>query len=73
MRERGLIALLGICGLLITGKAVLWEEEGWKDLAAVREKNYAFLPKELFHFKPNARWAEAYAYLAELLYPELMK
>jgi len=51
----------------------VFEEEGWKDLAAVEEKNYVFLPKELFHFKPNARWAEAYTYLAELLYPELMK
>ena len=33
--------------------------------------NYVFLSKELFHFKPNARWAEAYEYLAGLLYPEL--
>lgn len=49
----------------------LFATEGWKDLTAVRENRYVFLPKDLFHFKPNARWADAYRYLAELLYPEL--
>ena len=46
-------------------------EDGWKDLTAVRQGNYTFLQKDLFHFKPNARWAEAYELLAKLLYPEL--
>ncbi len=46
----------------------LFAAPGWQELDAVRNGAYAFLPKELFHFKPNARWAEAYAYLAELLY-----
>lgn len=50
----------------------LFSQEGWRDLTAVKSGNYTFLSKELFHFKPNARWAEAYAVLAELLYPELM-
>lgn len=49
----------------------LFSQEGWRSLSAVESGNYTFLPKELFHFKPNARWAEAYAYLAEILYPEL--
>lgn len=49
----------------------LFSQAGWQDMTAVRSGNYTFLPKELFHFKPNARWAEAYALLAELLYPEL--
>lgn len=49
----------------------LFAQEGWRDLTAVRQKNYAFLQKDLFHFKPNARWSEAYTILAELLYPEL--
>lgn len=31
----------------------------------------SYLPKELFQFKPNARWDEAYRYLAQLLYPEI--
>jgi len=49
----------------------LFTQNGWSSLDAVQRGNYAFLPKDLFHFKPNARWAEAYSHLAELLYPEL--
>jgi iron complex transport system substrate-binding protein len=49
----------------------LFSQDGWKELDAVKNNCYAFLPKELFHFKPNARWAEAYELLAKLLYPEL--
>ena len=41
----------------------------WSGLAAVKEERVEVLPKELFHYKPNARWADAYAYLAQLLYP----
>lgn len=50
----------------------LFATEGWKDLTAVKENRYVFLPKNMFHFKPNARWADAYSYLAELLYPGLL-
>jgi len=46
--------------------------EGWRELNAVQEGRCCFLPKELFHFKPNARWGEAYEYLAALLYPEVV-
>ena len=49
----------------------LFSQDGWKDLTAVKQEQYTFLEKELFHFKPNARWAEAYELLAKLLYPEL--
>lgn len=49
----------------------LFAGEGWQELTAVRTGSYTFLEKELFHFKPNARWAEAYRLLAELLYPEI--
>lgn len=49
----------------------LFAQDGWRDLQAVKNKDYTFLQKDLFHFKPNARWAEAYGILAELLYPEL--
>lgn len=45
--------------------------KAWQSLTAVKEKRYVYLPKELFQFKPNARWDEAYSYLAELLYPEM--
>lgn len=51
--------------------AELFAQEGWRELTAVKEGSYAFLDKDLFHFKPNARWAEAYRLLAELLYPEI--
>ncbi len=42
----------------------------WAGLSAVKNGSYIILPKELFHYKPNARWAEAYKYLAEILYGE---
>ena len=49
----------------------LFAQDGWSSLTAVQESRYTFLPKDLFHFKPNARWAEAYGILAQTLYPEL--
>lgn len=48
------------------------KSEGWRELSCVKESNYAYLPKELFHFKPNSRWADAYKILVELLYPDLV-
>ena len=35
----------------------------WQALSAVKAGRYTFLPKENFHYKPNANWASAYAYL----------
>lgn len=46
-------------------------QPSWQSLTAVRESNYFYLPKDLFQFKPNAKWGEAYQYLAKLLYPEI--
>jgi iron complex transport system substrate-binding protein len=43
----------------------------WAELSAVKSGSYAMLPKELFHYKPNAKWGESYEYLAKLLYPAL--
>ena len=40
----------------------------WQTLTAVKCGNVYQLPKELFQYKPNARWGEAYAYLIELIY-----
>lgn len=40
----------------------------WQSLDAVKEHKVFYLPKDLFQYKPNARWAEAYAYLAEIIY-----
>lgn len=39
----------------------------WKELSAVKQGAYAYLPKDLFQFKPNARWDKAYEYLIGLL------
>lgn len=40
----------------------------WSELKAVKNGRYNVLPKELFHYKPNAKWGEAYEYLSEILY-----
>lgn len=47
------------------------ESVEWSSLTAVKNGNYCYLPKEMFQYKPNSRWAEAYEYLIELLYPEI--
>ena len=39
------------------------KEPEWQALSAVQSGNYIFLPKEAFHYKPNANWANAYNYL----------
>lgn len=51
-----------------TLKAALTDNPAWSSLSAVREGRFEMLPKELFHYKPNARWGEAYEYLYEKLY-----
>jgi len=45
----------------------IMENPAWSQLSAVKEGRYAVLPKDLFHYKPNARWGESYAYLGGLL------
>ena len=45
--------------------------EGYSTLDAVVEGRVEFLPKELFHYKPNHRWADAYLYLIEILFSEV--
>lgn len=40
----------------------------WAELKAVKNGNYHILPKELFHYKPNAKWNESYEMLYEILY-----
>lgn len=49
------------------------ENPAWGYLAAVKEGRYIYLPKDLFLFKPNERYAEAYEQLARLLYPQIFK
>ena len=47
------------------------ENPAWSGLSAVRNGRYIQLRKDLFHYKPNARWGESYATLAKILYPDL--
>ena len=51
-------------------KQNLYENPVWSTLSAVSQDRTFVLPQELFHYKPNSRWEEAYAYIAELLYTE---
>jgi iron complex transport system substrate-binding protein len=43
----------------------------WGSLTAIQNGRFAVLPKELFHFKPNRRWGEAYEELGKILYPDI--
>lgn len=45
-------------------------DPAWNGLSAVKNGNYFMLPKDLFHYKPNERWAESYETLAKIIYPE---
>ncbi|MBE6679982.1 MAG: ABC transporter substrate-binding protein, partial [Ruminococcaceae bacterium] len=45
----------------------LFAKEEWAVLDAVKNGNVHFLPKELFQYKPNSRFAEAYRYLINIL------
>ena len=40
----------------------------WAGLSAVQEGRVHIMEKQLYHFKPNARWGEASEQLAALLY-----
>lgn len=40
----------------------------YSSLDAVKGSRCYYLPKDMFQYKPNAKWAEAYLYLAEILY-----
>jgi len=42
----------------------------WSDLTAVKNNRFIVLPKELFHYKPNAKWGDSYEYVAKILYPD---
>ena len=51
-------------------EAFFWAYESnpaWGSLEAVKNGNVRMLPKELFNYKPNARWAESYEFVRSLL------
>ena len=60
-------SLMGDADAALANVSDLLSQPAWQQLRAVKESRVHVLPKELFHFKPNARWAEAYAYLIDAL------
>lgn len=48
----------------------LLSNPAWASLTAVKEGRYVVLDRDLFHYRPNGRWAESYAFMSELLYGE---
>lgn len=51
----------------------LENSEVWSSLTAVKEGKYIILPKDLYTYKPNDRYLEAYDMIFEYLYPKLSK
>lgn len=45
----------------------------WASLTAVKEGKYIVLPKDLYLYKANKRYGEAYLELARILYPDVIK
>jgi len=45
--------------------------DAWNSLTAVKEGRVYYLPKDLYLYKPNARYEEAFKGLAEIVYPEV--
>ncbi len=54
-------------------KSGIEKNPAWNNLSAVKNGRYIVLPKELFHYKPNAKWGESYEYMAKIIYPEIFK
>lgn len=45
--------------------------EVWSSLTAVKEGKYIILPKDLYTYKPNDRYLEAYEMIFQYLYPKV--
>ena len=54
-------------------KADAESNPAWSTLSAVKNDRYMVLPNDLYTYKANHRYAEAYMGLAEILYPEAFK
>ncbi len=50
---------------------VLENDPVWSELTAVKNGRYHLLPKDLYTYRPNERYLEAYTILAKYLYPEV--
>ncbi len=45
----------------------IYANAAWSSLTAVKEKRLYYLPKDLFMFKPNLKYADAYQYMLDIL------
>lgn len=52
-------------------KADVESNPAWGSLSAVKNNNYIILPKDLYSYKANHRYEEAYENLAKTLYPQI--
>lgn len=52
-------------------KSEVLDNPAWASLTAVKEDRYIVLPKDLYLYKPNQRYPEAYEGLAKVLYPDV--
>jgi iron complex transport system substrate-binding protein len=48
----------------------LLSNPAWSTLTAVREGRFVVLDRDLFHLRPNGRWAEAYETIYEIVYED---
>jgi iron complex transport system substrate-binding protein len=48
----------------------LLSNPAWNTLTAVREGRFVVLDRDLFHLRPNGRWAEAYETIYEIVYED---
>lgn len=48
-------------------RALMTDNPAWNTLTAVREGRFVTLDRELFHYHPNDRWAESYAFIEKLI------
>jgi len=48
----------------------LLSNPAWATLSAVQEGRFFLLERDLFHYRPNARWAESYDAVWEMVYEQ---
>ena len=52
-------------------EALFGDSPVWASLDAVKNDKVYYMPKNLFHNRPNHQYGESYIMMAEILYPDL--
>lgn len=52
-------------------EASLLSNPAFASLTAMQNGNFIMLPKDLYHYKPNNRWGEAYENIIRIVYPQV--